>query len=412
VRCFVSLFLICALGLACVLALTISPASAQPLETTATVQPTPQVSGQADFTGLVTMAEGQPLPEGLEVVLEGYDMQLGLVWNGRAPLQADGSFSFKAVPLYEGCVYAAYVVYNGVDFTSDQGMLGTESNPIASGDVVNLTFTLSEFSTDASTLQAARLHVILEPVSTGKLQVSLWYVIDNPTAQVVRAAAADQPVLRFSVPQGSTNLQFPETMDTSTLLATADGFGDTASVQPGSNYQMFYIVELSYQDQDEFVLPLHLPVGQAIIMLPSGGLKISGEGLIDNGERTTTDGTNLQVYTTAPMAAESTLRFTFGGPLQVDGLLIGGLAFGAALAAAGGWWFVARRNKRAAEGGVEEGLLSEAQEPAQQMDDLLDSILALDDLYRAGQIEAPAYRQRRAELKERVRLLKEDHAGG
>ncbi|HZU86427.1 MAG TPA: hypothetical protein VFF78_03015, partial [Anaerolineaceae bacterium] len=294
-------------------------------------------------------------------------------------------------------------VYNGVDFVSDQGMLGTEENPVLPGDVVSLSFTLYEAAKDSSVLRASRLHVILEPYSAGKLRISLWYVIDNPTGQVV-VSDAGQPVIVFSVPQGSTDLSFPETMDTSTLLATADGFGDLTSVQPGSAYQMFYMVEMSYQDQDEFVLPLHLPVDQAIIMLPANSLEISGEGLIDNGQRTMTDGTNLQVYTTAALADGSAVRFTFGGPPQVSTALIGGVAFGVVLAAVGGWWLISGR-KRQRQVGDEAPLAGE--EPAQEMDELLDSIVTLDELFQAGEIGEAAYQQRRAELKERVRLLKD-----
>lgn len=252
--------------------------------------------------------------------------------------------------------------------------------------------------TGQAELVATRLHIILEPAENGSVQISLWYVIENPSTQAVVAAAPDQPVLRFSVPQGSTNLQFTEMTDTSTLLPTMDGFGDTASVPPGSDYQMFYMVEMNYQDQNEFALPLHLPVGQAIIMLPAGSIEISGAGLIDNGQRTMNDGVNLQIYTTAAIPAEGTLRFNFQKPQQVSTALIGGLAFGVALIGAGSWWFVSRRRRSRA---------AVSEEPAPEIDELLDSIVALDDLYQAGEIGETAYQQRRAELKERARLLRE-----
>jgi hypothetical protein len=40
-------------------------------------------------------------------------------------------------------------------------------------------------------------------------------------------------------------------------------------------------------------------------------------------------------------------------------------------------------------------------------DDLMDAIITLDDLYKAGEIPEDAYLKRRAELKERLRRLLE-----
>ena len=37
---------------------------------------------------------------------------------------------------------------------------------------------------------------------------------------------------------------------------------------------------------------------------------------------------------------------------------------------------------------------------------LLDAIVALDDLYQAGELPEAAYQQRRAELKERLRQIR------
>ncbi len=402
-RRFAVFFIIILLVVSGGLALGSSPARAQ------TPAPTPQVTGAADFAGRVSMSAEQPLPDGLEVVLEAYNSDFVLLWNGRAPVQVDGSFRFEGVPLSEGRVFAAYIVYEGVDFISDQGMLGTESNPIRNGDVVELTFTLAEASTDTSKLEATRLHVILEPVSEGVLQVSLWYVINNPMDRVVGAAEAGKPVLRFAIPAGATNLQFSDMNDTTTLVGTDDGFGDTASVQPGSNYQMFYTMKLAYKNGDEFALPVHMPVRQAIIMVTDPALSVSGTALSDSGDRTMSDGTKMHVYTSSELAAENVLRFTFASSSQFNPIWIGVIGLGLALAALAAW-FLIRRKRDLAEAGNGASLAVDAQ-PAQEMDDLLDSILALDDLHNSGEIEDAVYERRRAELKECVRLLKDEDAG-
>ena len=42
----------------------------------------------------------------------------------------------------------------------------------------------------------------------------------------------------------------------------------------------------------------------------------------------------------------------------------------------------------------------------------MDAILALDDLYKEGQLPEEAYNQRRAELKERLKVILEQESTG
>jgi len=64
-----------------------------------------------------------------------------------------------------------------------------------------------------------------------------------------------------------------------------------------------------------------------------------------------------------------------------------------ALIVAGGWMYLRDRN------GGEEAIEEKEQE-FDSSEDVLDAIVALDDLHRAGKISDKAYQKRRAELKE------------
>jgi hypothetical protein len=57
----------------------------------------------------------------------------------------------------------------------------------------------------------------------------------------------------------------------------------------------------------------------------------------------------------------------------------------------------------------EESVLEagETETPA-DADALMDDIIALDDLYQAGELPETAYRERRAELKEKLKAIVED----
>jgi hypothetical protein len=80
-------------------------------------------------------------------------------------------------------------------------------------------------------------------------------------------------------------------------------------------------------------------------------------------------------------------------------LLIGVGVFGAALVLAGVWMFM-RDRKRKEEVNEEED--NEFEDP----ESLMDAIIALDDLHRAGKIPDEAYQQRRNELKDVLKRKK------
>jgi hypothetical protein len=82
-------------------------------------------------------------------------------------------------------------------------------------------------------------------------------------------------------------------------------------------------------------------------------------------------------------------------------LLIGVGALGVALILAGAWLYLRDRDRDAYdfEAADDEGDGFESSE------EVMDAIIALDDLHRAGKIPDEAYQARRAELKEKLKDL-------
>jgi hypothetical protein len=92
------------------------------------------------------------------------------------------------------------------------------------------------------------------------------------------------------------------------------------------------------------------------------------------------------------------------------GLIIGLGAFGLALILAGVW--LSRRTRLAATQlevemgeGEESSQEEEATDTPEDAEALMDDIIALDDLYQAGELPEAAYRERRDELKEKLRTV-------
>ena len=63
----------------------------------------------------------------------------------------------------------------------------------------------------------------------------------------------------------------------------------------------------------------------------------------------------------------------------------------------GGWLYLRDRRRALAEDQDVDGLDSS--------EDVMDAIVALDDLHRAGQISDEAYKKRRAELKDSLKKM-------
>ena len=111
---------------------------------------------------------------------------------------------------------------------------------------------------------------------------------------------------------------------------------------------------------------------------------------------------SFQIYTTGALKKDETLEFTITGKVkdttvnpditQNKTLLIGVGSFGVVLILAGVWLFL-RDRKREVE--VDEEDEDEFDDP----DSLMDAIIALDDLHRAGKLSDEAYQKRREELK-------------
>ena len=80
--------------------------------------------------------------------------------------------------------------------------------------------------------------------------------------------------------------------------------------------------------------------------------------------------------------------------------MIGAGAFGVVLILAGVWMYMNDRRKR------EEEVDDEEDDEFDDPESLMDAIIALDDLHRAGKLSDEAYQQRRDELKNALKRKK------
>jgi mono/diheme cytochrome c family protein len=362
-----------------------------------------------NVTGQVTNASGGEVPEGLVVTLHGFD-EMQSVLTDTTTLGPDGAYIFEGVEMRPGRAFLVAVEFGEATYGSDIGVVEPEKTS------VDLPVTVYETTTDASILSGDRLHLFFEFTDEKTIRVIELFILSNPTNQTLVAAEEGQPTITFKLPEGAANLEFQDGVLGERFVQTADGFGDTAAVRPGSgSYQVLFAFDLPYDRKLDLVQPISVPVNSVVILIPEGSVKIKSDMLQDGGVRDV-EGVKYHTYSVGSLSAGQELRLSLTGrpgsasPTlsagSSSGLAIGLAVFGLALILAGVWFY---RRTRSGRVGEEEHALAGAAEAAsyEDADTVMDAILALDDLYQAGEIPEGAYRQRRSELKARLRELME-----
>ncbi len=280
---------------------------------------------------------------------------------------------------------------------------------------IDLPITIYETTTDASILKADRLHLFFEFVDAQTVRVIELYIVTNPTDKTLVAESEGQPTVRFSLPEGATNLEFQDGVLGGRYVELPGGFGDTVAVRPGSGvYEALFAYLMPYNKKLDLKLSMPMPVDAVVLLVPEGDIEVKSDALQDGGTNDV-QGTQYRSYSGGSLAYGQDLNLTITGrptsgtpglaQTSSTGLIVGLSAFGVALVLAGVWLY--RRTRQPDEFDDEDDQLPASSPPSvlESVDTVTDAILALDDLYQAGQLPEEAYRQRRAELKAHLKVL-------
>ncbi len=367
------------------------------IEPTQPMTPT-QVTGV--ISGLVENGSGGMLPQDLEVMLHGFENQ-SLVITQTVSLDASGTYTFSDIEMPHGRMFFTTLQYQGVTYGSEVGTVVPDQTSL------DLPIMIYDTTQDTSALKLDRLHLFFEQVDQQTMRVAELLIMSNTGNKTIIAPADSQASFSFSLPKGFENLQFQDGEIGVRYLQTSDGFADTSPIYPGaSSYQVLLAYTLPYQRSLELVQPMSVPADAVVILVPAENFKLKGENLAEAGTRDV-DGVPYQQYQVENLQAGDQLRlivsssFSLAGGTQTS-LVVGLAALGLALVGGGAWMYIRSRKNGDEEDGVEA---SEA-EPganAQSPDDLMDAILALDDLFHAGRIDEATYLERRSVLKDRLK---------
>jgi mono/diheme cytochrome c family protein len=365
-----------------------------------TAQPelTPGAVTMGTVGGAIDNQSGMPLPADLTVMLKGFehgeDPSAGpqQVTIAETSVHADETFLFENIELPANRLYLAEVTLEGITYQSDYTVVETGMTA-----VTLLPITVHATTQDHSLLRVDALQMYFDYANEQNVQILAVYSITNPSDRTVIVKLDElQKVPFIEMPNNVASIGYEASPDSAPFVPLVDGFAMPPSE---ASYGLIAFASLPKADEIEIEQPAILPIAEVMLLLPSG-VVAEGPTLTDNGPHQF-DGGSFNMYTSTGIAANESISFTLlGSPgdisvapniLQNQTLLFGVGAFGLALIAAGVWMYLRDRNLANEHGDEHAGL--------EDREAIMDSIIALDDLHRAGKLSDEAYKTRRNELK-------------
>ena len=377
-----------------------------PGQATAILQP-----GFGTVNGLVENNTGADLPSDLKITLRGFD-------HGTDPnstpqevlslddiVNANGTFTFEDVEMPTGRIFIAELDYEGITLQSEFAVVeeGASSLNLSSIQLYGTT-------SDPSALMIDDARIFFD-YAENEIQVFGAYSFRNLTEETVVVELKDGVEIPFiPSPEGAQALGFEPMQDSQPFTSVDNNLAFPPSEQP---YGLIVFSTMARDSQVEIAHPFVLPVASLTVFLPEG-VKAQGEQLTDHGVQTI-EGLNFQMYAAGDLPAGNTLAFTLSGTPDDkstavatttsttnanQSILIGAAAVGLVLILAGAWMSTRVRGRQHIEGHSHQDEGDGFESP----EEVMDAIIALDDLNQAKKISNEAYHKRRNELKE---ILKE-----
>jgi len=366
-------------------------------------------AGLGTVSGSVENKTGVDLPSNLKVTLRGYDhgadpnMGPQEVLTLEGTLNADSTFVFDDVEIPLNRIFIAELTLEGMNLQSDFAIVkeGNTSVSLPSIKLYNKT-------EDTSALVIDEARIFFE-YGTDTVQVFNVYSFRNPSDETIVVKLNENSEIPFiKSPEGSSGFGYEPMQDSESFVQTEKGFAIPPSEKA---YGLIAFASLPKAKELEFSQEFVLPITTVTVLLPEGVTAKSAQ-MTDLGVQAIQN-FNFQIYELDNVSAGDKVAFTVSGtPKEAasastpetnsnKNLLIGAGALGIALVLAGVWIRVRVRDRNRPG---EKDDIEDEEDVFESPEDVMDAIIALDDLHRAKNISDEAYHKRRAELKE---ILKE-----
>ncbi len=358
------------------------------------------IPDKIDIFGKVRNGTHGGISLGIRVALQVFEGKNPVIQRSTI-MGSDGSYRFADVDLVNDRIYLVSVLYEGLLFNS-QVIRGSDIFPKES---LELPVIIYDSTTQPENLVAERVHVFFDFSQASKIRITELYSISNISREVVVPKNMNTPVLKFSLPTGAINLQVQDGDFGTRFILTEDGFGDLAEVYPSpTQHQVFFRYDLPYDQHKTMNFSMPLNIQSVVLALPADGVSLESKQLIPSGQRTL-EGVSMQLFAANDLQKGEVVGITINGKpgnnailgiTEYSNLLIG-LTFFVPIVAIFILWIITNMRRTKKRKIRQEDIEYEKIT-------LLDDIIALDDLFRANQLQSDVYRNRRNEI---LRNLKE-----
>jgi len=379
---------------------------------------TPEAAGIVPVFGPVSgtliNGGGGDIPAGASITLHGFEhgsSASGMpeeVVTETTTTDANGNFTFEDIELTEGRIFLVEASYKDIVFQSDLVFNEAGLDELTIPDI-----TVYESTTDSEVLVVEQLHISFDMAVEGGVQIFELFTISNPSDKAYVFATDGTNLPFMPLPEGAMDVGLELSQDSAPLLPTEGG---ELAIPPSEDfYSIIAFFSMPYDRSLELSQTLELPVNSALVIVPEG-VQAESDQLTDEGLQQTQQGANVQMYSGAGLSAGTPLEITLSGSANIPGsssidsrqtLLFGAGAFGVVLILAGAWMFLRDRDRVDEDDfeDVEEDDVEEDDVEFETAEEVMDAIIALDDLHRAKKIPDEAYQLRREELKARLKEL-------
>ncbi|HEU0292679.1 MAG TPA: c-type cytochrome [Anaerolineales bacterium] len=369
-------------------------------------------AGFGNVRGTVESKSGASLPTDVTVTLHGFEHAKGEnagaqeVVTQEGKVNADGTYVFENVEMPAGRIFLVEATYSNIALQSEPGVVEAGQTELGLPPIL-----LYEITDDSSKLVIDEVSIFFHAGEESTYDVLVLYNFRNPGDEVIAVkmkAQQEIPFLKF--PKDATGLSYEAVQDSAPFISMDDGFAMRPSEQP---YGIVAYSTVPKQSELTITQDFILPVALVRIYVPDG-MEVKGENLASE-ETQNIQGTVYRSYKAPGLQAGEGLTFEVSGTPSGAGaeatqgtsssnnlVLIGAGGLGILLIGAGVWMY-ARDRKRTEDELEEEDDEDEPEFAASE--EVLDAIIALDDLHRAKKISDEAYQKRRAELKETLKEM-------
>jgi mono/diheme cytochrome c family protein len=368
--------------------------------------------GVGTVNGSVENKTGAEFPSNLKITLRGFDYGADPnatpqeVLSLEELIGADGKFTFENVEMPASRIFLAQLIYAGITLQSEFAIVESGDSTLTLSPII-----LYGTTDDASALVVDDARIFFNYVED-EIRVISAYSFRNLTDKIVVVESKDGLEIPFiKVPEGAQVLGYEPMQDSQPFTANGNTLAFAPNEQP---YGLIVFSTLVKNSEVEISQPVAVPVTNLAIYVTEG-VQLESVQLTDHGAQAI-EGLNFQMYAAGGLNAGDMLTFTLSGtpgdasapvatsePNTNKNLLIGAGALGIALIIAGAWLYMGDRFRTR-----EDADSDDDEDGFETPEDVMDAIIALDDLKNAKKIPTVAYYKRRAELKDRLRNEMED----